>query len=61
MVSADNLNYDVLELIFAFLSSNDLPSVALVSQSFLAAVTPKLYRTISYRRRQSKGYNAVRS
>ena len=29
-VSADNLNLDVLELIFCFLSGNDLPSVALV-------------------------------
>ncbi|KAF4612878.1 hypothetical protein D9613_010997 [Agrocybe pediades] len=57
MVSADNLNFDVLELIFTFLSGNDLPSLALVSKSFLAAVTPRLYRTISYRFRQSKGYN----
>ena len=33
MVSPDNLNLDVLELIFSFLSGNDLPSVASVSSS----------------------------
>lgn len=59
MVSADNLNLDVLELIFAFLSGNDLPSVALVSRSFLAAVIPRLYNTISYRLRGAKGYDVV--
>lgn len=59
MVSADNLNLDVLELIFAFISGNDLPSVASVSRSFLAGVTPRLYRTISYRLRQGKGYDVV--
>ncbi|KAF8964949.1 hypothetical protein BDZ97DRAFT_2001799 [Flammula alnicola] len=57
MVSADNLNLDVLELIFGFLSGNDLPSVALVSRSFLAGVIPRLYNTISYRLRQAKGYS----
>ncbi|KAF9484083.1 hypothetical protein BDN70DRAFT_903847 [Pholiota conissans] len=56
MVSADNLNLDVLELIFCFLSGNDLPSVALVSKSFLTGVIPRLYSTISYRTRQAKGY-----
>ena len=59
MVSADNLNLDVLELIFAFLSGNDLPSVASVSRSFLAGVIPRLYQTISYRIRQGKGYDTV--
>lgn len=55
MVSADNLNLDVLELIFAHLSSiDDLASVALVSRSFLAAVIPKLYRKLSYGLHQSK-------
>ncbi|KAF8805610.1 hypothetical protein BYT27DRAFT_7142389 [Phlegmacium glaucopus] len=58
MVSADNLNLDVLELIFAFLSGNDLTSVASVSRSFLAGVIPRLYKTISYRLRQGKGYDA---
>jgi len=59
MVSADNLNLDVLEVICSFLSGNDLPSVALVSSSFLAAVIPRLYNTISYRLRQCKGYGIV--
>ncbi|KAF9531047.1 hypothetical protein CPB83DRAFT_918574 [Crepidotus variabilis] len=56
MVSADNLHLDVLELIFDNLTGNDLPSVALVSRSFLTAVIPRLYQTISYSLRQSKGY-----
>ena len=60
MVSADNLNLDVLELIFAHLSGNDLSSVALVSRSFLAGVIPRLYNTLSYRLRQGKGYALVR-
>ena len=59
MVSADNLNLDVLELIFAHLSGNDLSSVALVSRSFLAGVIPRLYNTLSYRLRQGKGYALV--
>ena len=59
MVSADNLNLDVLELVFCFLSGNDLPSVALVSKSFLAGVIPRLYSTISYQIRQAKGYSTV--
>ena len=59
MVSADNLNLDVLEVIFDSLSGNDLPSVALVSRSFLAAVIPRLYQKISYRLRQAKGYDTV--
>ena len=57
MVSADNLNLDVLELIFAFLSGNDLPSVASVSRSFLAGVIPRLYRRIWFLLRQAKGYD----
>jgi len=61
MVTADNLNLNVLELIFSFLFGNDLPSVALVSRSFLAAVIPRLYNTISYRLRQAKGYDVVRA
>jgi len=59
MVSADNLNLDVLELIFAFLSGNDLPSVASVSRSFLAGVIPRLYRRIWFLLRQAKGYDVV--
>ena len=57
MVSADNLNLDVLELIFAFLSGNDLPSVASVSRSFLAGVIPRLYRRIWFLLKQAKGYD----
>ena len=59
MVSADNLNLDVLELIFAFLSGNDLPSVASVSRSFLAGVIPRLYRRIWVVLKQAKGYDVV--
>lgn len=59
MVSADNLNLDVLETIFASLTGNDLPSVALVSRSFMTAVTPRLYMTITYSLRHAKGYETV--
>ena len=48
MVSADNLNLDVLELIFAHLEQQDLFHLCLVSQNFLAAATPLLYRAIEY-------------
>jgi F-box-like len=54
MVSADNLHMDVLELIFAYLSGNDLVSVSLVSRSFLVAVIPKLYRRLFFSLHQSK-------
>ncbi|GLB39748.1 hypothetical protein LshimejAT787_0702580 [Lyophyllum shimeji] len=57
MVSADSLNLDVLELIFAHLSGNDLPAVALVSKSFLAGVIPRLYRTLSFRIHHAKRYS----
>ncbi|KIY47500.1 hypothetical protein FISHEDRAFT_45143 [Fistulina hepatica ATCC 64428] len=59
MVSADNLNYDVLEVIFAFLSGNDLPSVALVSRSFLAGIIPRLYSKIAFRESHAKRYPRV--
>ncbi|KZT26178.1 hypothetical protein NEOLEDRAFT_1113568 [Neolentinus lepideus HHB14362 ss-1] len=61
MVSADNLNLDVLELIFAYLSGNDLVSVALVSRSFFAGVIPRLYHTLGFRLSQSKKYPRVQS
>lgn len=48
MGTADNLNLDCLELICAHLSGNDLVSVSLVSRSFLAAVLPQLYRTLTF-------------
>ncbi|KAF9030340.1 hypothetical protein BDZ89DRAFT_1064760 [Hymenopellis radicata] len=56
MVSADNLNIDVLELIFSFLSGNDLHSVALVSHSFYDGVLPRLYRTLRYTMRHGKKF-----
>jgi hypothetical protein len=59
MVSADNLNLDVLERIFYYLCGNSLPSVALVSKSFLDAVIPELYRTLSFVPRHAKRYPRV--
>ncbi|KAI0752686.1 hypothetical protein C8Q80DRAFT_1095778 [Daedaleopsis nitida] len=59
MVSADNLNLDCLELIFAFLPRNDLVSISLVSRSFLAGVIPRLYRTLSYGPKQAKRYHTI--
>jgi hypothetical protein len=59
MVSADNLNLDVLELIFEYLFGNDLPSVALVSRSFLSGVIPRLYCEVTYRLSHSKRYPKV--
>jgi len=59
MITADNLNLDVLEQIFVFLSKHDLPSIALVNHSFSAAVVSRLYKTISFRLRHAKGYSNV--
>ncbi|KAJ7662741.1 hypothetical protein DFH06DRAFT_1471501 [Mycena polygramma] len=59
MVSADNVNLDVLELIFGYLSGNDLPSVALVCRSFFAGVIPTLYSTLLFRLSHAKRYPAV--
>ncbi|KAJ6537427.1 hypothetical protein DFH09DRAFT_1263465 [Mycena vulgaris] len=61
MVSADNVNLDVLELIFSYLAGNDLPSVALVSRSFFAGVIPRLYCTLLFRLSHAKRYPAVMS
>lgn len=60
MVSADNLNFDCLQLIFAYLQVNDLVSVSLVSRSFLAAAVPRLYRRLVFRLNQAKRYSSVR-
>jgi hypothetical protein len=60
MVSVDSLNLDVLELIFAYLSGNDLLPVALVNRSFLAGVIPRLYRTLIFRLHHSKRYPKAR-
>ncbi|KAI0772780.1 hypothetical protein BD413DRAFT_473522 [Trametes elegans] len=59
MVSADNLNFDCLELIFTHLAGNDLVSVSLVSRSFLAAAIPQLYRTLVFGLNQSKRYPSI--
>ena len=62
MGSADNLNLDCLELICAYLAGNDLVAASLVSRSFLAAVLPRLYRTIAFHLGNGKRYpNASRS
>ena len=62
MVNAQNLNLDVLELVFAHLATgNDLASVALVSRSFLAGVIPRLYETLLFRLSQAKKYPSVSS
>lgn len=60
MVSAENLNLDVLELIFAHLSGHDLTSVSLVSRTFFAGAIPTLYRNITYRLKEAKAYDTVR-
>lgn len=60
MVSADNLNLDVLEEIFAYIPRGpDLPAIALVSRSFLEAVVPRLYAKISFHLRQAKNFPDV--
>ncbi|KAF4579322.1 F-box domain-containing protein [Pleurotus pulmonarius] len=57
MVSADNLNLDVLGLIFAFINSKyDQASIALVSRSFFAAVKPRLYAVLYYTFHEAKRY-----
>ncbi|KAF7375400.1 hypothetical protein MSAN_00427600 [Mycena sanguinolenta] len=61
MVSADSVNLDVLELIFAYLAGNDLASIALVSRSFFAGVIPRLYSTLLFRLSHAKRYPAVMS
>ncbi|KZT63479.1 hypothetical protein DAEQUDRAFT_747827 [Daedalea quercina L-15889] len=61
MVSADNLNLDCLEHIFAYLYGNDLVSVSLVSRSFLAGVVPRLYRSLIFKLNQAKRYPAILS
>ena len=46
MVSADNLNLDCLELVFACLAAQDLVRAAPVSRAFYAAAVPQLYRAL---------------
>ena len=59
MVTADNLNYDVLGMIFSHLVGNDLVAASLVSRSFNTAVTPKIYRTLFFRQVEAKKYPRV--
>ncbi|KAG1737575.1 uncharacterized protein EDB91DRAFT_1140778 [Suillus paluster] len=58
MVTANNLNLDVLELIFAYISGNDLVAVSSVSKSFLAGVIPRLYATVSFTAKHAKRYRS---
>ncbi|GJJ12860.1 hypothetical protein Clacol_007106 [Clathrus columnatus] len=48
-MSTHNLDSDILIVIFSFLSSSDLTSVALVNKSFNAIAVPRLYHTIYFR------------
>ncbi|KAJ7624487.1 hypothetical protein FB45DRAFT_923564 [Roridomyces roridus] len=61
MVVRNNLNLDVLELIFSHLAGNDLPTVALVSHAFFGAVIPYLYSILLFRLSQAKRYPRVMS
>lgn len=62
MVSADNLPYDVLSLIFRFLSAspNDLACLSLVSKSFLSAALPFIYGNITIHSTLVANLNHVR-
>lgn len=60
MVSADNLNFDCLELIVSYLAGRDLYSVTHVSRSFLAAALPLLYRSLTFHLGNGKRYPKVR-
>jgi len=60
MVSAESLNFDVLQIIFSYLSLPDLASVSQVSQSFLAGALPRLYRSLCFYHNQAKRYPKVR-
>jgi hypothetical protein len=59
MVTAESLNFDVLQIIFAYLSVPDLASVSQVNRSFLAGVLPRLYRSIGFHLNQAKRYPRV--
>ncbi|KAI0049503.1 hypothetical protein FA95DRAFT_1556793 [Auriscalpium vulgare] len=61
MVCADNLNFDVLEIIFSHLSVPDLASVSQVSRSFLAGANPRLYRSLGFYLSHAKRYPRVMS
>ncbi|KAI0267493.1 hypothetical protein BC834DRAFT_871545 [Gloeopeniophorella convolvens] len=59
MVSAESLNFDVLQIIFSHLSVPDLASVLQVNRSFLAGALPGLYRSLGFYRNQAKRYPGV--
>ncbi|KAH9020018.1 hypothetical protein EDB85DRAFT_1872767 [Lactarius pseudohatsudake] len=59
MVSADSLNFDVLQIIFVYLSVPDLASVSQVNRSFLAGALPSLYRSLGFYLNQAKGYPRI--
>ena len=60
MVSADNLPFDVLPLIFSHLQlGGDLLSVALVSRSFFGGALPLIYEEIEMHPRLVKRLRLV--
>ncbi|KAH8997952.1 hypothetical protein EDB92DRAFT_1792057 [Lactarius akahatsu] len=59
MVSAESLNFDVLQIIFAHLSVPDLASVSQVNRSFLEGALPSLYRSLGFYLNQAKGYPRI--
>jgi len=59
MVSAESLNFDVLQIIFSHLSPHDLACVSQVSQSFLAGALPRLYRSLCFYHNQAKRYPRI--
>ncbi|KAH8102159.1 hypothetical protein BXZ70DRAFT_1016503 [Cristinia sonorae] len=63
MVSLESLNQDCMEMIFAYLSTRDLSSMALVSHTLLESVTPRLYRSLVFHsehaRKFTKGSSAL--
>ncbi|KAF8494676.1 hypothetical protein F5888DRAFT_639799 [Russula emetica] len=57
MVTAESLNFNVLQITFSHLSPPDLASVSQVSQvcqSFLAGALPRLYRLLGLSHNQSQ-------
>ncbi|KAH9063188.1 hypothetical protein EDB87DRAFT_1558484 [Lactarius vividus] len=59
MVTAESLNFDVLQMIFAYLSVPDLASVSRVNRLFLEGALPRLYRSLGFYLNQAKGYPRI--
>ncbi|KAH9996258.1 hypothetical protein BJV77DRAFT_942450 [Russula vinacea] len=59
MVTAESLNFDVLQIIFSYLSHPDLASVSQVCHSFLAGALPRLYRSLGFYHNQAKRYPRI--